>query len=60
MCIEPTSEEVEIAWQAFDHGDAGQAGIVDHVSFILMRRLKISRAFTNDVHYLAAGFETCW
>jgi uncharacterized protein len=33
-------------------------GIVDHVSFTIMRRLGISKAFTNDGHFRAAGFET--
>jgi len=39
----------------FQRGDAGQAGIVDHISFAVMRRLGISDAFTNDRHYRAAG-----
>lgn len=53
--IEPTDAEVNDAWVAFQRGDAGQAGIVDHISFAVMRRLGISDAFTNDRHYLAAG-----
>jgi predicted nucleic acid-binding protein len=43
---------------AYDRGDASQAGIVDHVSFIVMRRVGIRQAFTNDRHFTAAGFET--
>ena len=39
-----------------ERGEAGQAGIVDHVSFQVMRRLGITEAFTNDKHYQAAGF----
>jgi len=31
---------------------------VDHVSFVVMRRLGVGRAFTNDRHFRAAGFET--
>ena len=53
--IEPTDAEVNNAWVAFERGDAGQAGIVDHISFAVMRRLGISDAFTNDRHYRAAG-----
>ena len=34
------------------------AGIVDQVSFVVMRRLGLTRAFTNDWHFRAAGFET--
>lgn len=53
--IEPTDAEVNNSWVAFERGDAGQAGIVDHISFAVMRRLGISDAFTNDRHYRAAG-----
>src|SRR5215208_6855302 len=37
--IEPTSSEIEAAWMAYDRGEAAQAGIVDQVSFAVMRRL---------------------
>lgn len=56
LLIEPTPEEFEQAWEAYDRGESGQAGIVDHVSFAVMRRLGIADAFTNDRHYQAAGF----
>jgi predicted nucleic acid-binding protein len=56
LLIEPTVQEIEAAWTAYDLGDAAQAGIVDHVSFQVMRRLDITEAFTNDKHYQAAGF----
>ena len=39
-------------------GDAGHAGIVDHISFVVMRRLEIADAFSNDGHFQAAGFTT--
>jgi len=42
---------------AFDEGWADSAGVVDQVSFAIMRRLGISKAFTNDRHFRAAGFE---
>ena len=57
LLIEPTAEEAEAAWAAFDRGNAAQAGIIDHVSFAVMRRLGIDTAFTNDVHFRAAGFQ---
>ena len=41
---------------AYDRGEAGQAGIVDHVSFQVMRRLGITAAFTNDLQFEAAGY----
>lgn len=58
LLIEPTPDEIENAWAAYDRGDAGQAGIVDHVSFVVMRRLGLTTAFTNDKHFKAAGFIT--
>jgi predicted nucleic acid-binding protein len=56
LLIEPTAQEIEDAWAAYDRGEAGQAGIVDHDSFQVMRRLGITKAFTNDKHYQAADF----
>jgi uncharacterized protein len=58
LLITPTDEEIEIAWKAYDRCEAGEAGITDQVSFAVMRRLEITRAFTNDSHFKAAGFET--
>ena len=56
--IVPTVEDWQSAWLAYERGEADSAGIVDHVSFAIMRRLGIARAFTNDGHFRAAGFET--
>lgn len=58
LSIEPTPQEIEAAWIAYDRGEAGQAGIVDHVSFAVMRRLGLREAFTNDRHFQVAGFVT--
>ena len=58
LLIEPTDDETELAWEAYDRGEAGDAGIVDHISFIVMRRLGLTTAFTNDKHFKAAGFVT--
>jgi predicted nucleic acid-binding protein len=52
----PTLDDERNAWAAYRKGEAGQAGIVDHVSFTVMRRLGITEAFTNDSHFRAAGF----
>jgi len=54
--VVPTENDWRAAWDAFDRGEAGQAGIVDHVSFQVMGRLGITEAFTNDKHFQAAGF----
>ena len=56
LLIEPTAQEVEDAWAAYERGEAAQAGIVDHVSFQVMRRLGVTEAFTNDKQLEAAGF----
>jgi uncharacterized protein len=56
--IWPTEADWHQAWDAYQRGEADAAGIVDHISFTVMRRLGIARAFTNDRHFRAAGFET--
>jgi len=55
--IFPNDEDWETAWTSYRRGDAGKAGIVDQISFAVMRRLGIPRAFTNDKHFRAAGLE---
>jgi len=55
--VHPTMDEWGSAWAAYARGDADRAGVVDHVSFLVMRRLGIKHAFTNDHHFRAAGFE---
>ena len=42
---------------AYRRGAAGDAGIVDCVSFGVMRRMGIRQVFTNDKHFAAAGFD---
>lgn len=54
--VVPTQQDWQGAWQGYDRGEAGQAGIVDHVSFQVMRRLGITHVFSNDRHFQAAGF----
>ena len=56
LLIEPTASEIEQAWTSYERGEAAQAGIVDHLSFQVMRRLGITEGFTNDKHFRAAGF----
>ncbi len=58
LLIGPTAQEIEQAWVAYERGEAAQAGIVDHVSFVVMLRLGLKEAFTNDRHFQAAGFIT--
>lgn len=54
--IEPTREDKEQAWRAYQNDQQTLASIVDHVSFVVMRRLEIDEVFTNDRHFAAAGF----
>jgi predicted nucleic acid-binding protein len=54
--IEPTAPELEASWQEYRRLSPGAAGIVDLVSFVVMRRLGITDVFTNDRHFAAAGF----
>ena len=58
LLIEPTAAEIEEAWLAYDQGQAGEAGIVDHISFAVMRRLGLTEAFTHNGDFKAAGFVT--
>ncbi len=44
------------AWAEYRAANAGAAGIVDQVSFVVKRRLGLTEAFTNDRHFQAAGF----
>ncbi|HZK82560.1 MAG TPA: PIN domain-containing protein [Humisphaera sp.] len=56
--FDPTDQDIEAAWASYGRGEANNAGIVDMVSFAIMRRMGIVDAFTNDRHYQAAGFNT--
>jgi predicted nucleic acid-binding protein len=54
----PTELDWRNAWHAYERGVAGNPGIVDCISFAVMRRLGLTEAFTNDQHFTAAGFRT--
>jgi len=56
--IIPTRADWLQAWQAYAARTVGEASIVDHVSFVVMRRLGLTDAFTNDRHFQTAGFAT--
>ena len=55
--ITPSNEDWEEAWSHYQEGRPGAPGIVDHLSFIAMRRLGVGKAFTNDRHFKEAGYE---
>lgn len=54
--VQPTKEDLAAAWAAYRGGNAESPGIVDCVSFTVMRRLGLSEAYTNDRHFRDAGF----
>jgi predicted nucleic acid-binding protein len=56
--VEPTESDCAAAWLAYSQSQAGEAGIVDQVSFAVMRRRGLVEAFTNDRHFRSAGFTT--
>lgn len=56
--ITPDDDDWRRAWLTCGDGRIGGPGIVDEVSFAVMRRLNLTRAFTNDRHFGVAGFET--
>ena len=58
LLISVEEDDWQRAWLEYSHGDRASAGIVDHISFAVMRRLGITQAFTNDQHFRAAGFQT--
>ena len=56
--IEPTQNEVEEAWAKYRSGDRTAPGVIDLLSFSVMRRLNLRQPFTNDRHFRTAGFQT--
>ena len=45
------------AWSAYAADLPGGPGLVDQLSFAVMRRFGLREAFTNDRHFRDAGFE---
>ena len=56
--VHPTDDQLRTAWSDYARRQAGAAGIVDLVSFAVMREYGIAEAFTNDAHFRAEGFIT--
>ncbi len=54
--LEPTADDLDTAWTDYRAGHTTSAGIVDCISFAVLRRLGLAEVFTNDRHYQAAGF----
>jgi predicted nucleic acid-binding protein len=58
LVISPSEDELVEAWAQYSSERYGTASVIDIASFIVMRRLGITQAFTNDQHLKAAGFIT--
>ena len=56
LLVAPSQADLIAAWDNYAKTHVGGAGIVDMVSFEVMRRLGLSDAFTNDRHFVEAGF----
>ena len=54
----PTAADLDNAWDFYDRGDAEAQASLTKISFVVMRRLGLTEAFTNDRHFHAAGFTT--
>src|SRR4051812_34144786 len=52
----PTDADWKEAWANYANGHAGSPGLVDHLSFVVMRRCRLRHVFTNDQHFRDAGF----
>ncbi len=52
----PTDAEWAEAWAKYVRGHSGSPGMVDHLSFLVMRRRGLSRVFSNDQHFANEGF----
>ncbi len=53
----PDAEDWRAAWSAYATDPPGGTGLVDQLSFAVMRRFGLREAFTNDRHFRDAGFE---
>ena len=56
--IVPTKSDWNQAWIEYENAQVGEAGLVDCVSFVVMRRLGLKDVFSNDKHFASAGFNT--
>lgn len=58
LVVEPcTLADFDAAWRYFRRRDLHRLSAVDATSFAIMRRRRISIAFTFDHHFLTVGFK---
>ena len=51
-----TAADLSSAWTWFERRDLHKLSLVDATSFTLMKKHKLRRAFSFDVHFVTAGF----
>ena len=51
-----TAADLALSWEWLERRELHKLGIVDATSFVLMKKHRVRRAFTFDVHFAAAGF----
>lgn len=54
--ISMTDELYDEAFKLFRSRNDKESGLVDCISFIVMRELEITNALTTDEHFIQAGF----
>ncbi len=54
--VQCSDRDLAAAWEWLDKPAFHRLGLVDATSFVLMKRLRIRRAFAFDVHFAQAGF----
>ncbi|MBI4654145.1 MAG: PIN domain-containing protein [Nitrospirae bacterium] len=55
--IDVTGEDRIKAWEMFKKYEDKEISFTDCISFVLMKNLKLHKAFTFDEHYKQIGFE---
>lgn len=55
--VDGTQADLAKCWDWFEVKGIHRLTVVDAMSFVIMKRLKIRRAFAYDQHFAQAGFE---
>ena len=49
--------DLDAAWPWLERRELHKLGLVDATSFVLMKKHKLRRAFSFDIHFATAGFK---
>ena len=58
--VTPTADDWQKAWLNYENSEAAGAGIVDHISFVVMRRLGITTASPMTNIFAPPGWKRCF